>query len=124
LADVVAVVTAGTLRTDVDPEQRHTYRLIVHVDRVLYGEHVGTELELIVTENAGGFASVDENERQILNQQFLVFIKWARVDRVTRARWHLSPATDQVASRVRDTLLRIHRVRPDTEHHRVIIHRG
>jgi hypothetical protein len=125
LADVVAIVTIRTLRTDLDLERRQTYRLMAQVDRVLLGERVGDELVLLAREGEGGYATVKTNERLLLDTQYIVFLKWAEdPDGTVRARWHLSPATEQVALRVR-SLLR--RRQPDTEadgtRRRVIIHR-
>src|SRR5690606_10183915 len=106
-ADVVALVTIRTLRTDLDLERRRTYRLITHVDRVYLGERVGEEIVLTVREGEGGFGTVETNEGQLLDRQYFVFLKWAEGDDgMVRARWHLSPATDQVASRVRAALQR------------------
>jgi hypothetical protein len=105
-ADVVALVTVPTLRTDVDLEQRRTFRLVAHVDRVLFGEGVGQEITFVVREGQPGFDSVETNERSLLNVQYLAFVKWAadESDGAVRARWHLSPASDTVADRVRAAL--------------------
>lgn len=125
-ADVVALVTIRTLRTDVDLDRRRTYRLMTHVDRVLHGERVGEEIVLIVREGEGGFGTVETNERQLLDRQYLAFIKWAEdEDGTVRARWHLSPATDQVAGRVRAALRRREDyARENDPNRRIIIHRN
>lgn len=126
LADVVALVTVRTLRTDVDLDRRQTYRLVSRVDRVMLGQNVGEELVLSVREGEGGFGTVQTNERSLLDSQYIAFVKWAEdEDGAVRARWHLSPATDQVAGRVRVLLQR----RPEnaeeqSTHRRVIIHRN
>lgn len=126
-ADVVALVTIQTLRTDLDLERRRTYRLITHVDRVYLGERVGEEIVLTVREGEGGFGTVETNEGQLLDRQYIVFLKWAEdADGVVRARWHLSPATDQVAVRVRSALQQRddYATEDDGTHRRVIIHRN
>lgn len=121
-SDVVAVITIQTLRTDVDLERRETFRLIGRVDRVLHGDNVGQELALVVREGEAGFGTVETNERSLLDAQFVAFVKWARdeADGEVRARWHLSPATDAVSSRVRSQLGA--RSRPDDDGRRVIVH--
>ncbi len=127
LADVVALVTIRTLRTDVDLERRRTYRLITHVDRVYLGQQVGEEIVLTVREGQGGFGTVETNEGQLLDRQYMVFLKWAEdEDGIVRARWHLSPATDQVASRVRAALRQRedYETESDGTQRRVIIHRN
>jgi hypothetical protein len=126
LSDIVALVTIRTLRTYVDLDRNRTYGLVGEVDRVLFGENVGQELALVVREGHGGFGTIENNERRILDEQYIAFVKWAEEpDGSVRARWHLSPATDQVAVRVRSLLSRR---RPDTEgdgtHRRVIVHRN
>lgn len=145
LADVVALVTVRTLRDDIgasardygevptleeaDRARRRTFRLIAHPDRVYLGEEqvAGQDLVLSVREGEGGFGTVANNERRLLDEQFIAFIKWDR-DEVTgdyRARWHLSPATEAVATRVRSLLERRRDVQAEEDgtRRRVIIHR-
>lgn len=100
-ADIVAVVTVKTLRTDTDPGRHVTYRLVLETDREIVGE-VADDLSLSVAEADGGFNSVDGNERRILDQSFVLFAKYelaAGNDKVT-TRWHLAPATEGVVARV------------------------
>jgi len=124
-ADVVALVTVRTLRTDVDLDRRRTYRLITHVDDVYFGENVGEELVFITREGEGGFQTVETNERRLLDTQYIAFLKWAEdADGIVRARWHFSPATDQVARRVRSALRSRGPVEDDGTTRRVIIHRN
>ncbi len=126
LADVVVLVTVRTLRTDVDLDRRRTFRLVSHVDRVLLGEHVGEEIVLTVREGEGGFGTGETNERSLLDAQDVAFVKWAEdEDGTVRARWHLSPATDQVAGRTRALLLRRRDVADESgSHRRIIINRN
>lgn len=128
-SDVVALVTVRTLRTDLDLDRRQTYRLIARVDRVLYGENVGEELELRVQQGQAGYRSIEESERRLLDQQFLVFVKWADEEdsqqgHIVRARWHLSPATDGVANRARLMLTRRQDAEGQGDRRRVIVHRN
>lgn len=105
-ADIVALVTIRTFRTDIDLDRRETYRLIAHPERVYFGE-LTDDIQLTVAEGEAGYGTVGNNQRQILDQQFIAFIKWEeRENADPRARWHLSMASDQIATRVRSLLSR------------------
>lgn len=120
-ADVVALVTVRALRTDIDLEQRQTYRLVTHVDRTFLGQ-VSEDLTLSVVEGQGGFGFIRSNERRLLDEQYIAFVKWFDDAGTVRARWHLAPATEPVALRVRDLLRSRRDVRPvETVRRRVII---
>lgn len=125
-ADLVLLVTVRTIRQDTDLDRRDTFRLIVHVDRKLLGD-VEEELTLVTRQPDAGFQTVETNERRLLDQQFIAFVKWQR-DEATQEilpRWHLSPATDAVAARVRDLLeQRRQIVQQQNSRQRVIIHRN
>ncbi len=96
-SDAIGVVTVTTLRTDTDLDRRTTYRLICHVDRMLYGESPGEEFELVVREGSDGYASVDGNDRRILQKTFVLFMKWYQPPAGQVAvHWHLSPASQQI----------------------------
>ena len=100
-ADVVSYIRVHALRTDTDLERRTTYRLLIdEVDDVLGG--LPEELALASLEGDGGFATIDGNEDRILDQEFVLFLKWEQrePDAEVRARWHLSPHTEQVTARV------------------------
>ncbi|MBX3270951.1 MAG: hypothetical protein KF729_11865 [Sandaracinaceae bacterium] len=124
-ADLVLGVTVRTIRHDSDLDRRSTFRLFVHVDHRYYGE-VEEELVLVTREGEAGFPTVRTNERRLLDQQFVAFVKWQR-DEATeevRARWHLSPATETVVQRVRTLLARHRQIQnPDQSRERVIIRR-
>ncbi|HBQ11932.1 MAG TPA: hypothetical protein DEF51_12560 [Myxococcales bacterium] len=125
LADVVALVTVKTFRTDVDLERNETYRLVTQVDREYLGE-LEDEVVLSVSASEAGFGTISDNERRILDTQFIAFIKFQEsADGTVRPRWHLSPASEPVARRVRD-LLRTRRdvVEDDGTRRRVIVHRN
>lgn len=129
MADVVALVTIRTLRTDVDLDRRETFRLVAHPERVYLGEEqlADEDLLLSVAEGEGGYGTVANNERRLLDAQFIAFVKWKRdadTDELV-PRWHLSPATEPVATRVRALLERRRDVVPeDGTRRRVIIHRN
>jgi hypothetical protein len=107
LADLVALTTVQTVRTDIDLDRDETYRLVVEVDRSYLGVE-RDELTLTVREGEAGYDSVVTNATRLLQRQFLVFVKWVERDGAVVPRWHLSPATDQVAGRV-ERLLRTRR---------------
>lgn len=124
-ADVVAVVTVKTLRTDVDPGRRVTYRLVIVTDRQIVGE-IPDELSLSVTEADRGFNSVDGNERRILDQSFVLFAKYELAtgnDKVT-TRWHLAPAAEGVVARVDYLAERRRGVERQQPARRVVVHQA
>ena len=126
LADVVGLVTVQTVRQDTDLDRRETFRLIVRVDRTYLGE-VEDELTLVVREADAGFGTIETSQQRILDQQFIVFVKWQRDDETDAivARWHLAQATESIAGRVRDLLERRRQVREAEPGRRtVIIHRN
>lgn len=130
-SDLVALVTISTLRTDTDLDRRDTYRLVARPDRVFLGEEaLGDEEEalvLSVREGEGGYGTVQTNERRLLDAQFFAFVKWERDEAgALRPRWHLSPATDTVARRVRDLLARRREISRDDSGgtRRIIVHRN
>ena len=123
LADAVALVTVTTYREDVDLDRRLTYHLITVVDRERHGS-VPAELSLTVRQGERGFNSVRGNSARLLNQHFVLFLKWADDGGRVVARWHLSPATDRILRRVNSLIERTHT--PEDDRRRVIVtdHRG
>ena len=96
-SDLICVVTVNTLRTDTDLDHNTTYRLIASVDRTLFGESPGEEQVLVVREGSDGYASIDGNDRRILNKTFVLFLKWYQPPSGGIAsHWHLSPASQQI----------------------------
>ena len=104
LADAVALVTVVAVRTDTDLDRRDTLRLVTQVETEYFGE-LEDEVTLSVIEGEPGYGTVEANERSVLNARFVAFVKWQREqDGSVRARWHLSPATEALAVRVRSLL--------------------
>lgn len=99
-SDVIAVITVRTIRTDTDPNRRTTLRLVVEPSRELVGD-IPDEVDLKVFHDAPGFSTVEGNSRQILDQEFIAFLKWYQADDGSvLPHWHLSPASQPVLSRV------------------------
>jgi len=99
-ADFIGVIHIQTLRTDTTPDHEVTYRLIGTVERSLLGEPPAEEVSLVVREGGAGFESVRNNERRVLNQNFVAFIKWYQGDNEEiLPHWHLSPGTEPVLDR-------------------------
>jgi hypothetical protein len=92
-SDLIALVTIRTLRTDTDPEQRVTYRLLGSIDRELVGKAAGNEVELMVRADQLGFTSVHQNQGRLANQQFVAYVKSGGEGVL---HWHLAPASEQV----------------------------
>ena len=112
-ADLLAIVTVKTIRTDTNLDRESTYRLIVDVNRVLLGQPPRGELSLASSQRSRGFASVDANIRRVLDQRFVAYIKWYLNEHGTVApHWHLAPATDAVVRRT-SYLIERRRTAPD-----------
>lgn len=124
-ADIVARVTVHTVRTDTDLDRRTTYRLLVNEDQGYLGA-LPSDIQLTTDEAAPGFGTVSGNERRILNQPFVLFLKWERPLGATEsiARWHLSPATEPVVLRTEFLLERRRGRRRSQPTRRVHIHRN
>ncbi len=118
LSDVVALVRITTLRVDVDLNRRETYRLIAHVERQRHGE-LPNEIALVSRQADPGYPTIRTNSERILNQSFVLFLKWADEEGQVIARWHLSPAADRVVRRVNSLVER--RLTPTEERRRVIV---
>jgi len=120
-ADLIGVVHVRTLRTDTTPDREVTYRLIVSVERSILGSAPDEELSLVVRQGEGGFESVRTNERRILDQSFVAFIKWYQDEREEIVpHWHLAPATDPVVRRT-EYLVRTRRSAEEDDERRVIV---
>lgn len=100
-ADIVSYIRVHALRTDVDLERRTTYRLLIDEVNGIVGD-LPDDLALASLEGDGGFSTIDGNENRILDQELVLFLKWEQSEpgAEVRARWHLSPHTEDVTSRV------------------------
>ena len=121
-ADIIAIVNVPTLRTDIDPEGRTTFRLNSVVDASILGDAAG-EIPLESHQGELGFTGVRSNERRIQSQPMVLFLRWAAGENgVNVARWHLSPGTEPVVSRVRYLAERRRGVEREGRPGRVIVH--
>jgi hypothetical protein len=122
-SDLIARITVHTLRTDTDLERINTYRLQAKIDEALWGEPPEDEVTLTVREGEAGFGTLEGNDRRILNQPFLAFIKWYDApDGQVRPHWHLAPATEPVVSRVEYLIENRLRAPEDRAERRVTVH--
>lgn len=121
-ADIIAIVTVPTMRTDIDPEGRMTFRINAAVDTSILGDASG-EIALESHQGELGFPGVRSNERRIQSSSMVLFLRWAAdEDGSNVARWHLSPASDGVISRVRYLAERRRGVEREGRPARVIVH--
>jgi hypothetical protein len=118
IANRIALVTVRTLRTDLDPQQQVTYRLVAEVDRELVGREGPKEIELAVSAEERGFSSVHENLARIADRQYIAYVT-AGPDGPS---WHLSPATPQVVSETESKITALDRGVKQNEGERVIVH--
>jgi hypothetical protein len=121
-ADLIAEVEVVTLRLDTDPEQRRTYRLIGRFESIVFGERPDEDIALVVPEGAPGFSSVADNENRLLNERFVVYVKWYHNEEVAgvRPHFHLAPASEVVLDYTRDRATRRGRITQGGT--RVIVH--
>lgn len=110
-ADAVAIATGHTFREDTNPRQQRTYRVSLTLDTRLYGE-LPDELVLVSRPTDPGFESVNGQEHHILEQRFVVFVKWqTNADTGgVEAAFHLEPASETVLARVNELVERMHGV--------------
>ena len=121
-ADIIALVNVPTLRTDIDPEGRTTFRLNAVVDDSILGDASG-EIHLEAHQGEPGFAGVRSNERRLQSQPMVLFLRWAADENgVNAARWHMSPGTEGVVGRVRYLAERRRGVEREGRPARVIVH--
>lgn len=103
-ADVVAVVTVVSVRGSTDARGLRRQQIDARIDETLRGS-AGESLQLGVSERAAGFDTVAGRSRQLLERQFVAYVKWAEgADGSVVARWHLSPATEALLGDVRRRL--------------------
>ncbi len=121
--DLIAYVHVQTTRTDTDLDRRVTYRLFVDEGRTLVGQFPSGDLVLRAREGERGYGTVAGNERRLLNQDFVLFLKWELPEGATDLvpRWHLSPATEPVKLRV-EYLVERRRDIQVRERGRIIVH--
>jgi hypothetical protein len=117
-ADVIALVTVQTLRTDTDPQQRVTYRLLAHVDRAMVGAPRGDELALAASPDEPGFSTIHDNPARVTDKQFIVYVRPGP----NGDRWHLSHATDSVLTETERKITELQRAPKKTDGERVIVH--
>ncbi len=121
-ADVVAIVDIHTIKTDVDPEQRTTHRLVGKIERLMGGEAQADEVEMSVREGVPGYLSVRNNLARLQGAKMVAYLRWFRTDLGTIApHWHLSPAEPGVIEATQGALSRYRDVRGE-DGKRVIVH--
>lgn len=116
-ADVIALVTVRALRTDTDPEQRVTHRVVAHVDRELVGS-ADEDLELAVSTDEVGFNSVHDNLGRMNQKQFVAYVRRGP----DRLHWHLSPASEEVVSATESRITDLQRAPNKNAGQRVVVH--
>jgi hypothetical protein len=118
MAELIATVTIKTLRTDTDPGQRVTYRLVAHVDRELVGHEGDKEVELPVRQDEPGYSSVHDNITRIADKQYVAYVRSSADGPI----WHLSPASPEVLTETESQITQLNRVPKKDSGERVIVH--
>ena len=103
-ADVIAVVRVNAISNDF-VNRRWAYRLTAKVRKRLKGTS-SRELTLRVSDGERGYDSVRVNEDRLLENPFVVFVKWEGDPETGEliAHWHFSPDTDEVREKVNYSL--------------------
>jgi hypothetical protein len=123
-ADFVGIITIHTVRTDVDPEQRVTHRLLGKVERTLYGNARGKELDLAVREGVPGFISVHDNLERLQGAKVIAYVRWFRTDvNTVSAHWHIAPASEEIVAETKSAIGQFARIEQGDGNARVIVHR-
>jgi len=96
--------TVAAVRSDQDPDQRTSYQLVLHVDKVLLGNLSDSELVLISRQGAAGYATVAEQKERLLRASVLAFVRYAVDEGVTVAHFQVkrpsAPALEAVDRRL------------------------
>ncbi len=106
-ADVVAAITVHTVRQDLDPNRDVTYRLQVDVKNEMFGR-VEDHLLLTSRHEDAGFETIEGHHKQLLDHNFVMFVKWKERNGDVVPRWHLSSASGPMVRKV-ESLLEIRR---------------
>src|ERR1700712_3948207 len=104
-SSLIAAVTVSATRTDTDPSQRVTYRLVAHVDRELVGQDPDKEVELPVGPEDPGYNSVKDNITRIADKQYVAYVRTSPAGLV----WHLAPASPEVVSETEGKITQLNR---------------
>jgi len=103
-ANVVAVVKVKTIVSDIDLQQRKGVRLVPELSRAIRGT-LPPDTGLSVSEGRPGYTSVDHNRTQLMDGDYVLFLKWYRTDdKSVLAHWHLAPASEAVMTRIEKAL--------------------
>ena len=114
-ADVIARVHVTTVNEDIAVDGHRRKHVLMNVTSLLYGDMPPDErLHLSVGEGVAGFDTVDRNERRLIDNRFVAFVRWYDDDDGTvRAHWHLSPGSRAVIETVRRQVTERQEASPD-----------
>lgn len=102
-ADLIVVGKVETLRQATDLDRRTAYHIVIRIERALHGSPERRTLTLTVREGDRAFATVDGKERELLEHNFIAYVKWyEREDGEIAAHWHLSPASPPIVARTEE----------------------
>lgn len=99
-ADEVVLGKVQTVRADVDPSRRTSYRVVFAVEHAYTGDP-GDELTLSANDSALGYVSVERNRERLLQRTFVAFIKRAGgEDGLEVQHFHLTPPSPPLDKRL------------------------
>ncbi len=100
-ADLIATCVVSTLRTDTDHDQRMVHRMSVKLNESYKGEFDTRDIELKVSDDQPGFASVDASKDRVLDRSFVVFVRWAPNARgKVQAHFHLITKSTEIIDEI------------------------
>jgi hypothetical protein len=108
LSDLIARVKVTAVRSSRDRE-RTMLQLDLEIREIVHGANPSDVVPVSAHEGDQGFPSVRSSETQLLNAEYLLFVKWY-VDETGQVlpHWHLSPDTDAVRTKVQEDVRRVH----------------
>jgi len=113
-ADLVCRAHVDTVREDIGVDGERRKHLLARVTSGLFGAIPADErLHLVVDEGSAGFDTVDQSTNRILNNVFVVFVRWYEDENgQLRSHWHLSPGSRAVVQSTRRALEERNRATP------------
>ena len=99
-SDVVFAAKVRTIHVDVNIDRSESLRLMLGVQRTIKGALEASDLSLLAHENTAGYSTLERNKERLLDQTFIVFVKYAQEEEQVVAHFHLVPPSRAVLERV------------------------
>lgn len=90
-SDAIVEGEVLAVHTDIDPDKRTSYRVVLDIRQVHRGNMAKGEHSLVAQEGSLGYRSLAGNPERVLRRQFVAFIKYAEAPGRPIAHFHLTP---------------------------------